>query len=651
MEYEQKIIEAFESNEIQRILLIDDAYDCPEINEEHGGDFLDFFNDDQAPDFWNDIGVQKEILDLAVEAAMQEQFESDEFQKTCQALYDEFVKTKKPKYDPGGHFNKLKEPSLNALKPLEGLLRKCGNQIDVRTAGLKNGPPLYDEFHPQVLFLDYYLSDDIPVAGDIEIGERKSARAASLSFLNGITREDAEDIPAIVLMSSRQIGDEDRYRQAVEGKHVMSLRFGFLKKDSIELHGNNNKILIKHEAADTLLDMSQGYLFGRFIEQALGKWKSGAEEALNRFMKDIGDLHTKDFAYLMRFRLQEEGQPLSEYLEWFFGECLKGQINEKVDWKHNSFSRLDGEDRLDEKIEGVLPEPSIKVAEIFDRIRVNRSHNKTDQYRLGNLYVQPKGHTIRAIITPDCDLVERGGKFKAERVLTMGGTLHKLENTDSFFTDNLFIRGGTPYSIKWNPKDLITFPLTGKDSLKEIKSLCFCGTLNPLYAQAVQRYALTDLSRIGLPTSPALGIKARVKVWIWKKKGNGSEFEQIEILSDSATIFPARAGEGETDKHKLLMNRGFVYELVDHLKRIQGQHKLEKGDDSLLNKILKNEGKVFYEWLLQKGADIESPKYGVSVVIGNKPMKRKKCTSWLQITATISEEALKELNTSIPLVN
>ena len=645
MEYEQKIIEAFQANGIQRILLIDDAYDCPEINE--GGDLLDFFDTHQAPGFWDDVGVQKEILDSAVEAAIQEQYESDEFQEVYKALYDKFVTSKDSKYDPGGHFSTLKMPSLNALKPLESLLRKCGNQIKVRTAGLKNGPPLYNQFHPQVLFLDYYLDAEVPVTGNVETQKLKEARLASLEFLKNLTWEDEKDIPAIMLMSSRQIDDVEKYRHSVKDKHVLSIRFGFMKKDSIQPKGE--EFQIGHEAAGSLLDMIQGYLFARFIEQALGKWKSGAEEALKCFMKDIGNLHTKDFAYLMRFRLQEEGQRLSEYLEWFFGECLKGKINEKVDWKHDSFSRLD-EDRLDEKIEGVLPEPSITVAEVFDRIRVNRSHNNTDQYRLGSLYVKPRGHTIRAIITPDCDLVERNGKIKAHRVLTMGGTLYKLETPNSFFTDNLFIRGGTPYSIKWNPKNLTTFPSTGKGSLKETKSLCFCGTLNPLYAQAVQRLALTDLSRIGLPTSPALGVKATVKVWIRKKTDKSSKFEQIEISSDNATIFLARAGEGKTDRHKLLMNRDFVYKLVDHLKRMQGQNELKEEDHKSLKKVLQNGGNIFCEWLLQKGADIGTPKYGVSVEIENQP-NNKMCAPWLQITVTISEEALKELNTSIPLVN
>ena len=299
------------------------------------------------------------------------------------------------------------------------------------------------------------------------------------------------------------------------------------------------------------------------------------------------------------------------------------KINEKVEWHHNSFSRFDGEKELYQKIEGVLPEPSIKVARIFNRIKVNKFHNETDQYRLGNLYVQPKGHTIRAIITPDCDLVERGGKIKAERILTMGGTLHRLESIDSFFTDNLFIRSDIPYSIKWNPKDLATFPSIGRGSLKETESLCFCGTLNPLYAQAAQRLAMTDLSRIGLPASPALGIKATAKVWIRKKKGNGNTFEEIEIASNHAMIFPARAGEGGTDRHKLLMNRRFAYELIAHLTGIQRQDILEEEDGNLLNNVLKNEGREFCEWILQKGAHIGISKYGVSVAIENQLNNKK----------------------------
>ena len=119
----------------------------------------------------------------------------------------------------------------------------------------------------------------------------------------------------------------------------------------------------------------------------------------------------------MRFRLREENQPLSEYMEWLFGETLKGLIDEKVDWNHDSFSKLDGTEKIEDKIEGAFEGPSVNIAKLFHRVRVNRHRASVGRrYQLGDLYAQPKGRDVRAVITPDCDLVVRRGKAKVKSV-------------------------------------------------------------------------------------------------------------------------------------------------------------------------------------------------------------------------------------------
>lgn len=643
MKHEERIIEAFKSSKIERILLIDDAYDPPEINENSIGVIQDFLESGAGKTLCSDAEITKADLKSATDAAIENDYDNDVLNKVYSTLYNQFVKTDKNDFDPGDHFRDLKGASLEALKPLQVLLSNCGEQIEVSTAGLNEGGTRYRDFQPQVLFLDYYLDSEVPVTGDVGTGDLNKARRKSLDFLESVvSAESGEEIPAIVLMSSKEINDVENYRHQVKNK-PLSLRFGFIKKESIRQEING--FIVAPNAADVLLDTSQGYLFGKALQQALSGWISGAEKALECFKGEIGDLHTKDFAYLMRFRLQEEGQTLSEYLEWFFGESLKGLVDKKVDWNHDSFSLLDGTENM---IEGAIEGPSVNMVKIFHRIRVNeRSHCTSGRYRLGDLYVQPEGRNIRAVVTPDCDLVERKGKMKVDRVLTMGGTLDKVEQPDSFFTDNLFIQNEIPYSIRWNPKDIRTYSAKGSDSLHDTKDLCFRGTLNPLYAQAMQRLVLTDFSRIGLPVAPALGFNATVKVWI-RMQDASDPFKRIKIKSPNlATIILAR--EGQAKGHQVLFSRRFADELIDYLRNID-ETGLGRDTAGPLRQALEKE-ETLYKYFLQEGIPTKSKgKYKMGLVIGNGPNK-KEDAPWLQFTVSVSDEALEELQTIDPLAS
>src|SRR3546814_9126256 len=69
---------------------------------------------------------------------------------------------------------------------------------------------------------------------------------------------------------------------------------------------------------------------------------------------------------------------------------------------------------------------------MFDRIRVNHhSTRPPDRYQLGDVYLSSDGNSARVVITPDCDLVPRGGKPNALTVLTMAGTVRRSEEHTS----------------------------------------------------------------------------------------------------------------------------------------------------------------------------------------------------------------------------
>lgn len=637
MGHEKQIIDAFRTNKIERILLIDDAYDPPLLNDDYIGDFLDFMDSTDGHAACNESGIEENTIEAAIEAASGNQIDSDELKSVIDALYTSFRRNNgDQKFDPGGHFKLLKSLGLEDLRPLFSLLSKCG---EVYTAGLENGMACHSKFDPQIIFLDYYLDANVSI-DDTNKDNMTRGRDRSLDLLRDVVKpKKGESIPAIILMSKHDVqNDVDEYRHDAESE-ILSLRFGFLQKNMVRQEGQ--EIEVEHTAADALLDVSQGYLFGKALQSALAQWKYGAESALELFMKEIGNLQTKDFAYLLRFRLREDGQPLNEYLEWLFGECLKGLINEKVDWENPSFSELEDNEKIEENIEGAFEGPSMMIAKLFHRSRVD-SHRISAhrRYRLGDLYAQSDMHNIRVVITPDCDLVERGDQRTPEIILTIGGTLHTFDNEKSAADDFLLYKNKA-YSVLWNPKDLRTFPFKGQESLH--KSYKFVGTLRPLYAQEMQRRALTDLYRVGLPVAPALGINATATVWI-RKKGS---YDQVNINSSTrATIIPARAqGRG----HRVLFPRPFVHELIDRLDEIQHDDMSQKDNNSRLN-ALKDDGvdKLYREFLKEGVPTNVKSTLGIWFILGDGP-NTQQVKPWLKIVLDLSDEAAEELRTTDPL--
>lgn len=642
MDHETRIGEAFKSSEISKILLIDDAYDPPVLDDATLAAYADFLDTEAGR---VELGIKKAILDAATIAALAGEVDNDDLEIAHHAAYWKFIEAEEDRYDPGGRFQQLKGPALADLRPLCTLLRQCGEteNVEVRTAGLEDGVKSFREFHPDVLFVDYYLDRDVPPVGDVSNVKLRKARRASLELLSQVIGStDKKDVPAIVLMSSRIVDDVDQYRHQVED--IMSLRFQFLKKGLVKQEVG--KIAIDHVAADVLLDTIQGYLFGKVLQQAFGQWKVGAESALKTFLDNVGNLDTKDFAYLLRFRLREEGQPLSEYLEWLFGEYLKSLIDEKIDWEHGSFSRLDGNEKMEEKIEGAFEGASHNIATLFDQVRVNRCQgaSKGCGYRLGDLYVEPRGRKIRTVITPNCDLVVRKGKAKVDSVLTMGGRLHTFDD-ENVAADDLILRNGRAYSVRWNPKDLQTYPIQGRYALDNNKKLRFLGTLRHMYAQKMQRQALTDLSSIGLPVAPAIGITATATAWI-RTKNVKNPFKKIRIKSSTlATIIPQRAAE--KSGHRILLRRRFVNELIDQLRTMNAI--MTRDDGKMLKKALAEPQKLYDKFLRGDGFTDAKGIFGARFVFGGTPVK--KGAPWLQIVLKISEEAMEELRILDPLVD
>jgi hypothetical protein len=650
MGHEKRILDAFNTNGIERILLIDDAFDPPTLSADALGPLVDFLESPAGQAAGGEAGLTADQMQAALDAALNGAADDDAVVGARAALFRMFASSADAKFDPDGAFARAKGVTLGVLAPLIALLRKC-DTADLRFAGLNDALEVFRAFEPHVVFLDYFLAPDIPVTGAASPSAKGKAKKASIDLLVRMLRLPEIKTPAVILMSSREMKDQaDDFRRSVDKdaeSQVMALRFRFLQKNWVTQDGTVLKIA--NDAADALLDTTQGFEFGSVLQQALVKWRTGAREAMNAFLDEIGGLEPKDFAYLFRFRLLTEGQRMSDYLEWMFGESLKAMVDETVEWADDSFEKLD-DGKLSGSIEGAFEGPSTRIARIFDRIRVN--HHKVravTRYQLGDVYILAGGTEARVVITPDCDLVPRKGGPNAQTVLTMGGKLQSFdkENTSA---DQFVFPGDKPYSVKWNPKDLRSLPFDGAGSLRDDPAFTYYGTLRPIYAQEVQRTALTDLSRVGLAVAPVMGVDAAVSVHLRiKAEGGGTAYVKVPVTKAAkATILLAR-GEGR-DGHTVLFRRSFVHALLDAL-RGQDQVKMETADAAALKQFLheSNEGSLIKGLLSAGSAAKKSEKgpMGVRIAIGSNP-DLKPHNAWMHVMLQLSKVAMAELLTVDP---
>ena len=645
MGHESRIVEAFTTNGIERVLFIDDVYDPPPLDETWAGGLLDLIESDHGKAALAERGLDEQVVADAAAGIGASDYKRDSAWQVVAAIYLAFVASQEDRFDPGGHFRTVKGAGLDALGPIVALIRKCGDKVAVELAGLQNGEAAFGQLKPDVLFLDYFLSPDVPVTGKVSKGTQTAARAESIALLTRIL--EAGGNPAVVLLSSHDKSrDVAAYRRSPGLDKILAIRFRFLKKQWVKV-GRRDTLTITHDAADALLDTTQGYRFGGVLQQALTEWRRGAEQALKNLMTEVADLETKDFAYLLRFRLQEEGEPMGHYFEWLFGESLRALVDNCVDWSHAAFRLLDDHE-LSKGVEGAFEGPSVRIASMFHRIRINEYQlRQQERDELGDLYISTDGVGIRAVVTPDCDLVPRKGKFKVSSILTMGGVLRSFDK-ESTSTDHFIMRKGKPYSVKWNPKDLRSFPVTGESSLAGTSELVYSGTLRPLYAQEMQRVALADLARLGLAVSPAMGINAKVKAYIRVKKGKGTDFIEVTVEGGAVATIMLGRGEGEQG-HIVLLRRRYLHELTDALTKVKAEDLDGPDAERLKNFLLEKKGAERASGFLTKGALMkEAGPLGTRFLIAVTPEK-KTDSAWLQFLLCVDDAAMEELLAADPL--
>ena len=628
MKYEPFIVEEWEKCDAEKVLLIDDAYDPPSFSDELAGPLLELLQDARRSRYVSNALLDPATAETAIDDLAGSEYDTDAVQNAYRAVYRAYVGGRNPKVDLDDYFKDRKEAALEKLDGIVALLSKC-EELQVEVAGNDTAEETFRTFHPHVLFMDYYLSLSDRQEKNPSQTTKNSDEMRSIKLVGKLLEKARGSGPSVILMSSEDIDDRGgSYRADLEGA-VLALRFGFLHKDGVSIEGK--ALSIDGRAADILLDTAQGFGFGKDIQLALSKWREGAEKALDDLQDELRDLDVRDFAYLLRLRLEKEGESFADYLEGFLGESLRGAVDECVEWDAGVFKRIDKPDSY-QAIEGGHPEPSDRIAKLFHRLKVSMPTRRSKKrFALGDIYMSQAKDKVRVVLSPDCDLVPRPKEGpRAPRLLTLGGKLTDLR-ADGAFVGDLVMVGDEPKAIKWSLKDIATHPTKNPGELT-VEGLPFAlfGTLRPQQAQHIQAKAFADLRRVGLAVEPTVYRTVKVEAMQRSKSGKLNAVASEELAKHPATLFFAR--EGSNKGHHVHFHRSFVRALYASLEQVKSAD-LMPADKSQFQNFMENRTKVTVQ--MQRDGLIIGDKgpYGTSLA----QEKTARDGGWLQFVVRMED--------------
>lgn len=650
----ERVLAAVKASGARKIALIDDAFDAPVFKEAHAVALLEFLEDETSSAALTEAAVTDDLRAAAIAALTESRYGADEIADCFSLLYGKFKSGRNARFDPGEVFSRAKGDTLKTLDPLVTLLARS-EALQIVTIGRSEDYAEKAGADIHVIFADFYLigADDLAEDLDSNAQLREDSIKESIERVNALVSASAPGSrPSVVVMSSHEVeARAEEYRSRIRGDVdkqdlVYKSRFFFLEKTQLKF-GEGDAIAMEQPASDVLLDIFQSFEFGRALNGSLDAWLRASTDSIAKVRDEIVHLSLKDFAYLVKFRLGDEGQDLLDYLEWFFGQCILDQIGKTVDGIAELAERSRRLETTAVHVEGAFDGATTKVAELYHRVRIEGLRRTgRPNYRMGDLYVVDAGGTrsIAAVITPDCDLIFRGKKRNVARITTVTGKLTPYDGPTSAVSNFILVRENDTdvhYNVNWNLKDLRTWELRPSAAPASVPdpdganeespavdgasgeagdrywpepnasdaSRTFIGTLRPLYAQQLQREVLHDLGRVGVPVAPAIAMAARCKVSVRKADRSISE---IDVGSDTAAAWVVLGRGGPTDKGKVVFARGFVTRLLEALSKLDPATMIRPADMAAFSqpaKILK-----LYETMCRHGVPLgKAAGYGIEI--------------------------------------
>ena len=494
-----------------RVAIVDDAFDAIELRLEEARDLwttLEFSEEARAE--IDQFGLTISSPDDLTGEVVDELLRSRSQCPTFGALWDRSM---------GG------QRIAEGLNPLNRLVEQLQGPLglDVRKFGASATTAQLIADETQLLFLDWYLGEDPQTAVETAVTKVKDI----LSMW-----PDEWQKPLIVLMSSHtglreSAGEFCRKSELLRGMFYAVPKSELTDRFNLRMHMR-------------LFAMSLPA--GRRLQKFVDALRKGIEDKKGEFIADISDLTLNDYAYIQSLSLQDDGQPLGDYLLWLFSSYF-GQMlfADALGAQRDELDRMTFTETLPS-----LGPPSERLTELYHCALFDTSVGSVNSHpraeggpaapveanepslALGDVLRRqlPPGDDTKGleqapagtrpdlylVINAQCDL-----EFTPDRdsrpadleraVLLLPGRLQSVLEPvahDSKPKTELYLHNGGSYRIMWDTRQILTVPYGQFPTWAEKEGWERVGRLRLPFALEVQRAFAADLTRVGTPVMPPI---------------------------------------------------------------------------------------------------------------------------------------------------
>ena len=156
--YATQIIDSFKASIVERILVVDDAYDPPTLSEEYMGGLFEVLERPDLRNYVTEESLGEKDLQSAIEALSKGEYDHEAISDAISSLFDAYLHRRMGKLDPDGAFARLKDSALVALDPLLELLELCGDKLCIRRVGKNAALSVCRELKPDFILMDFFMS-------------------------------------------------------------------------------------------------------------------------------------------------------------------------------------------------------------------------------------------------------------------------------------------------------------------------------------------------------------------------------------------------------------------------------------------------------------------------------------------------------------
>jgi ABC-type transporter Mla MlaB component len=507
-----KLKTILEQASVQRVLIVDDAYD----NIPLASDLL-ALDTDGWTSFFEDVTDEDEAV-LRDIFNDYDNYRADELPMSdvfVAALWNNKTRFRDQLTEPVfGRYLIDSAADMRHLDTLEEQLTGFG--LLCTTVGR--------QFHEQVatsdiIFIDLFLGS----------AQNDEAVNTSINELHSAINKRLARPPMVILMSrsSRLKAKKQEFR---DRSGLFESAFRIIQKSEVGENGQLQRILYR---------LAKHYNDSLKLAEFLHAWQVGLQKASQRTANLIRALDLSDHAQIQQLLLSAEGEPTGSYLVDVFDRVLQHEIECEA-------AIIDAAMKLNELNTDIYPPPyiagsrdlqALMYCSLFQnrqRLRLRgaegsrvafgdlirrkeqKAQNETVAQDLKVLSGIDSSH-VMAVLTPACDLQRQGAK----RIFLLVGSLQQLTAKDWIYKEDPFrtpvieIDSDNRFWIKWDLKHIETISHEElEQALDYPTGFEIIARLRESHALEIQQRLLSNLGRVGqiaqIPATFAMRVEAYV---------------------------------------------------------------------------------------------------------------------------------------------